>query len=53
MLAVIFIIGGAVISEFSNYLKKKKFKVEIEESKDSYCEIDDSCELSADKSVSK
>ena len=25
MLAVIFIIGGAVISEFSNYLKKKKF----------------------------
>jgi len=32
MLAVIFITGGAVISEFSNYLKKKKFKVEIEES---------------------
>jgi len=32
MLAVIFIIEGAVISEFSNYLRKKKFKVEIEES---------------------
>ena len=48
IIGAICIIGGAIFAESYKYIKLSNYK-----SKDSYCEIDDSCELSSDKSVSK
>ena len=48
IIGAICIIGGAIFAESYKYIKLSNYQ-----SKDSYCEIEDSCELSADKSVSK